>query len=166
MTDPKLRSIVTRMELAASPESTWIGLIFFEQIAQPPPLLLRLLLPRPIGSKGEKSRVGDEAVCLYRTGHLRKRVTHVEPGRSYGFEVVEQSLAVGGGIRLSGGRYSLREIPGGSTEIKLETRYVGFRRPRWVWNAIEETVCHRFHRHILRAIRQNLGASGNETFSP
>ena len=156
MTAPRVDSITTRMNFAASPERAWDGLVFFEQIVQPPPLFLRLLLPRPIGAVGSKSRVGDESVCRYRTGHLLKRVTHVERGRHYGFEVVRQDLVVGRGITLSGGCYSLRELPDGSTEVALKTRYESARRPRWLWKTIEAAVCHRFHRHILGAIRRNL----------
>jgi hypothetical protein len=156
VTDSRLSSIVTRVKFGACRERMWEGLVFFEQIAQPPPLFLRLLLPRPIGAEGRKSHVGDESVCRYETGHLLKRVTHVERGRHYGFEITDQQLAIGRGIRLSGGCYSLSELPDGSTEIALKTRYTSVRRPRWLWKTIEAAVCHRFHRHILGAIRRSL----------
>ena len=86
------------MNFAASPEQVWGGLMFYEQIEEPPPLHLRLLLPMPIRTEGSKSAVGDEAMCLYEGGHLLKRVTQIDPCRHYGFEVVEQNLAVGGGM--------------------------------------------------------------------
>lgn len=149
-------SIVTRMRFAASPERAWEGLVFYEQIAERPPLHLRLLLPRPIRTEGCKSEVGDEVRCVYEGGFLLKRVTRIDRGRHYGFEVGEQRLAVGGGMRLSGGAYTLRELPDGSTEMALETRYASPRRPRWLWRSIEAAICHTFHRHILGAIRRNV----------
>jgi hypothetical protein len=148
-------SIVTRMQFAASPERVWSGLMFYEQIEEPPPLHLRLLLPLPIGTDGSKSEVGDEATCLYQGGHLRKRVTQIDPCRHYGFEVVEQNLTVGGRLLLSGGCYTLHELPGRRTEVAVTTRYVGHKRPAWLWRPIEALVCHMFHRHLLAAMRRN-----------
>ncbi len=149
-------SVVTRMRFTASPERAWEGLVFYEQIAERAPLHLRLLLPRPIGTEGRKSEVGDEVRCLYDGGFLLKRVTRIDRGRHYGFEVAEQNLAVGGGMRLSGGAYTLRKLPDGRSEMALETRYVSPRRPRWLWQSIEAAICHTFHRHILGAIRRNV----------
>lgn len=152
--DPETTSVLTQMVFAVPPDEVWNRLMFYEQIEERPPLDLRLLLPVPTGTEGRKSQVGDEARCLYQGGHLIKRVTRIESGRHYGFEVVEQVLEVGGGIKLSGGGYTLREIAGG-TEVTLATRYVSPRRPRWLWKPIEAAVCHRLHRHILGAMRRS-----------
>ena len=149
-------SAVTRMNFAAPPEKVWEGLMFYEQIGKRPPLLLRLLLPVPIQTKGRKSEVGDQVTCQYLNGHLLKRVTHVNRGRDYAFEVIEQNLALGGGIRLSGGGYTQRPLPGGRTEVAIKTRYISSKRPRWLRVRIEAAVCHSFHRYILSAMRNNL----------
>jgi hypothetical protein len=151
-------SVVTRMKFAAAREEVWRGLMFYEQIEEPPPLHLRLLLPLPIRTDGAKSEVGDEAMCLYERGHLVKRVTYVDRGRHYDFEVVEQNLAVGGGLKLSGGCYTLRELPGGRTEVAVTTRYLGRRRLGWLWKPIEAAVCHLFHHHLLSAMRRKVEA--------
>lgn len=153
--EPETTSILTQMTFAASPEQVWKRLMFYEQIEERPPLALRLLLPVPTRTEGRKSQVGDEAKCIYDCGHLIKRVTEIEVGRRYGFEVVEQALEVGGGIRLAGGAYMLREIDRGRTEVTLATRYVSPRRPRWLWKPIEAAVCHTLHRHILGAMRRD-----------
>src|SRR5512144_352110 len=144
------------MKFAASPERVWHGLMFYEQIDGRPPLHLRLLLPLPIGTEGPKSRVGDEVRCSYTSGHLLKRITRIDRGRHYGFEVVEQNLAVGGGLSLAGGCYTLRELPGGRTEVAVATRYQSLRRPTWLWKPIEAVVCHMFHRHLLTAMRRKV----------
>lgn len=149
-------SIVTLMEFPASPEHTWSGLIYYEQIAERSPLFLRLFLPQPIRTEGRKWAVGDETHCLYERGHLVKRVTQIETGRLYCFDVIEQDLALGGGIRLLGGSYTLRGIGERHTEVALETRYVSSRRPIWLSRSIEAAVCHAFHRHMLRTMRRKL----------
>ena len=148
-------SVRTQMTFAASPDRLWDRLMFYEQIEARPPLALRLFLPVPKGTQGRKSQIGDESRCLYEGGHLVKRITRIEHGRHYGFEVVEQDLHIGGGIRLAGGSYALRETPGGGTEVTLTTRYLSARRPRWLWRPIEAAVCHRLHRFILGAMERS-----------
>jgi hypothetical protein len=153
-------AIVTKLVFGVSEDQAWKTIMFYEQIDRPPPLHLRLLLPVPIRTEGRKSEVGDEALCIYKSGTLIKRVTHVEPGRRYAFEIAEQKLGVGGGMRLSGGDYTLRALGDGRTEVEVSTRYSSPRRPRWFWGPIEEAVCHSFHRHILRAMRRTALSKG------
>jgi hypothetical protein len=153
---PRSATIVTRKNFSTSPVRVWGGLMFYEKIEEPPPLHLRLLLPVPIRTEGSNSAVGDEATCLYQGGHLLKRMTQIDPCRHYGFEVVEQQLAVGGGLMLSGGGYTLRELPSRRTEVAITTRYVSRKRPGWLWKPIEATVCHMFHRHLLSAMRRKI----------
>ncbi|HVY62506.1 MAG TPA: SRPBCC family protein [Planctomycetota bacterium] len=153
--DAELTTVLTRMVFAAPPERAWETLMFYEQLDERPPFYLRLLLPVPIRTEGRKSEVGDEALCLYEGGHLVKRVTEVARGRHYGFDVVEQKLAVGGGMRLQGGAYTLAPVADGAgTEMVAVTRYASPRRPRWLWRRVEAFVCHLFHRHILAAMRR------------
>ena len=156
LTANRLVSVVTGMRLLAPPRLAWERLLYYEQVSDPPPLALRLLLPSPTSAEGLKSSVGHETRCHYREGHLRKRVTRIVPQSYCGFEVVEQHLAIRGGIRLTGGSYTLQELPDRSTRIELETRYVSERRPHWLWRPLEAAVCHAFHRHILTAIRRAL----------
>lgn len=154
--DPIPETVVTtRLTFAAPPARAWDTLMFYEQLESRPPLHLRLLLPVPIRTEGSKEKVGDEALCLYEGGNLIKRVTAVDPGRHYGFSVVKQDLDVGGGMRLSGGAYTLTAMPDGRTEVEAVTRYTSPKRPRWLWEPVEATVCHMFHRHILREMRRH-----------
>ncbi len=151
-------SVVTRMVFAAPPAQVWDGLVFYEELGGRPPWHLRLLLPVPIRTEGKVSAVGDEATCLYEGGHLLKRITKIEKGDLYEFEVAEQALSVGGGMRLSGGRYTLRGLPDGQTEVSVETRYLSRKRPRWFWRPLEKMVCHLFHRYLLGTMRRQVEA--------
>lgn len=147
-------TIVTRMVFRAPLDQVWRSLVFYEEVKERPPLHLRLLLPVPIRTEGDKSQVGGEAMCLYHGGHLLKRATRIEEPTLYEFEVAEQALAVGGTMRLSGGRYTLAEIAPGRTAVAVETRYLSTKRPRWFWRPIESFVCHMFHRFLLRSMRR------------
>ena len=151
-------TVVSRMLFAAPPAQVWAGLVFYEELGGRPPWHLRLLLPVPIGTKGKVSAVGDEATCLYEGGHLLKRIIRIEPGDVYEFEVAKQALSIGGGMRLSGGRYTLRALPDGRTEVALETRYLSRKWPRWFWKPLEKMVCHMFHRYLLGSMRRQVEA--------
>jgi hypothetical protein len=150
------RSIMTRMAFAAPLDRVWNGLMFYEQIDEPPPLHLRLLLPVPIRTEKTDSTVGARVRCSYEGGHLVKRITEIDPKRHYGFDVVEQTLSIGCGLKLSSGGYTLRALPNGHTEVAVTTRYAGGRRPGWFWNPVEAAVCHLFHRHLLAAMRRKV----------
>ncbi len=147
-------SVVTRIRVSATPAQVWDSLVFYEGLDEPPPLYLRLLLPRPIRTQGAKSAVGDQATCLYQGGHLLKQLTRIDPQQLYEFKVVEQNLAIGGGVRLSGGCYALRELAGGETELSITTGFISQNRPRWLVRPVEEAVCHLFHRHLIGAIKR------------
>jgi hypothetical protein len=153
-TTEKSTSVVTRIRVSATPAQVWDSLVFYEGLDEPPPLYLRLLLPRPIRTQGDKSAVGDQATCLYQGGHLLKQLTTIDPQRLYEFKVVEQHLVIGGGVRLCGGYYALRELAGGDTELSIMTGYISQNRPRWLVRPVEEAVCHLFHRHLIGAIKR------------
>jgi len=153
-TNATLTSVVTRMRFAASPAQVWQGLMFYEEIGRRPPAHLRLLLPVPIRTEGKVSEVGGEAMCLYEGGHLLKRITRLRRDHFYEFEVAKQALSIGGGMTLSGGRYDLRELDDGTTEVAVATRYLSTKWPRWFWRPLEKIVCHWFHRYLLRSMRR------------
>jgi hypothetical protein len=146
-------SVVTSMELTAPAGDVWDRLMFYEQVEEPPPWLLRLLLPIPLRTEGRPRAVGDEIRCVYQGGDLSKRVTGMTRGWNYEFEVARQNLALLGGIRLVGGSYTLIPLASGSTRLALKTLYTSPWRPRWLCGWIEEKICHLFHRHILKAMR-------------
>lgn len=157
---PEQRRVVTSARLGETPERIWQGLLYYEQVEQRPSLWLRNLLPVPVRTTGRKSQVGDEALCEYEGGYLRKRVCEVQPGRYYRFEVIEQRLPGLHGITLQGGSYAMRLLADGATEVTLETRYLSGRRPAALWRPIEASVCHGLHRHILRAMARALSELG------
>jgi hypothetical protein len=146
-------TIVTRLVIESSPEDVWESISFYEQLPEPPPFYLALLLPTPLRVDGKKSAVGDEATCVYDRGYLVKRVTDVDRPRRLSFEVLAQDLEIGRGIELAGGAYTLRPLARDRTDVELATRYTSRQRPRWFWRPIEAAACHLFHRHILRAMR-------------
>jgi hypothetical protein len=150
-------SVTTCQDFFAPADAVWEALMFYEEITEGRPFLLRRFLPTPIGTEGSKSAVGAEVKCRYVGGHLVKRVTRIVRGHNYAFEIVEQNLALGG-IRLLGGEYTLRIVSDNCTRVVLATHYASPNRPRWVFGRVESAICHAFHRYILSAMRSNISS--------
>ena len=148
-------SVTTYQDFFAPTDAVWEALMFYEEIAEDRPFLLRRFLPTPIGSQGCKSTIGGEVKCRYVGGHLLKRATRIVRRQNYAFEVVEQNLALGG-IRLLGGDYTLRMMAKDRTRVALATHYASPNYPRWLFGRLEAAVCHSFHHYILTAMRSNL----------
>jgi hypothetical protein len=150
-------SISTESVFAATAAGTWDATVFYEDIEHPSPWLLRLVLPRPVRSEGPKDVVGSVVRCTYEAGHLLKRITEVEPARRLAFDVIEQELRFGRGIRLLGGVVAIDPLGEATTRVTLTTRYVSpLLRPERLWLAVEARVVHAFHRHMLEGMRRRV----------
>jgi hypothetical protein len=148
-------SVTTCQDFFVPADAVWDALMFYEEVPEQRPFLLRRFLPTPIGTEGCKSEIGAEVKCRYVGGHLLKRVTHIVQGYNYAFEIIEQDLALGG-ITVLGGDYTLRKLSEDRTRVALVTRYASPNYPRWLFGRVEAAVCHSFHHHILTAMRSNL----------
>lgn len=137
-----------------SAEQAWPSIAFYEELLSPLPFLLRLAVPEPLGVEGKKTGVGSEVYCVYRLGHLRKRVTQMDAPHTLRFEVLEQDLGIEDGLRASSGYYVLEPIPEGC-RIQVGTHYESRMHPRWLWRPIEEILLHALHSHILENMKDS-----------
>jgi hypothetical protein len=130
---------------------------FYEELDIPPPLLLRLFLPRPIAVPAAATDLGRDTTLRYAGGHYARRVVRLEPPRSYEFEVTEQRLAGDRGVMLLSGAYALRSLSPDQTDLSITTVYSSRLRPRWLFRSVESAVCRRLQRHLLAAIAKRAG---------
>jgi hypothetical protein len=152
--------VATSLCLRTSPETLWQRMLMYEDVPGRPPLLLRVLLPVPVRTEGDKTRVGAILQCTYKGGHLVKRIKAVEPPHLLRFEVIEQRLGIERCITTLGGLYQIRSR-GGQTEIVLTTNYRGHLGPRFFWRLVERFLVHQLHRHILNGMRASLSPRGS-----
>jgi hypothetical protein len=153
-----IEDVATTVRFNAVTETVWQGMLFYEEVPSRPMPLLRLFLPAPVRTEGEKTRVGATIACTYDGGYLEKRITAAERARFVRFDVLVQQLGVEDCISMTGGSYEMSDHPGGS-ELVLTTRYRGHLRPRWLWRPLERFLAHRLHRHILDGMRAALETS-------
>jgi len=145
-------TLATHLTIAASAERVWASLQFYEELDSPPPLLLRLFLPRPIAVPSAAPELGRETTLRYAGGHYARRVVRHEPPRSHEFEVTEQRIAKDRGVILVGGAYALRKFGPNHTDLSITTVYSSRLRPRWLFQSLESAICRRLQRHLLEAI--------------
>jgi hypothetical protein len=145
-------AVATRLRFGASAEAVWKHAMFYEEVPGRPALVLRALLPCPVRTEGDKTRVGATVRCAYRGGDLAKRITTVEPPHVLRFEVVDQRLGIEGCIRALGGSYQFQSR-GEATDVVLITNYHAYLRPRFLWRPLEALLVSQLHGHILRGMR-------------
>lgn len=153
-----VEEITTRMQLPAPPERVWGSLKFYEEVPSRPGALLRIGLPAPVRSEGDKLKVGGTVRCVYEGGDVLKRTTSTEAPNVLRFEVLEQRLGLERCLSLGDGVYEIRAVPGGS-EVALTTRYRGHLRPRFLFRPLEQRLTHEIHGHILAGMRAALDAA-------
>jgi hypothetical protein len=152
---PIAESVATSIVLHASPQIVWDRMLSYEEVPKRPPLILRALLPVPLRTEGDKTRVGEDVQCLYGEGDLVKQITAVQPPHLLEFDVNEQHLGIEGCVLAIGGSYRI-EPSGSDTEIILTTNYYAYLQPRFIWCPLEAFLAHRFHRHILEGMRDSI----------
>ena len=151
----RCEAVATTLRFEATPEDVWRALLFYEEVPHRPPWCLRVFLPRPVRTGGDKTRVGAIVRCTYEGGYLLKQITAVEPPRLLRFDVLDQRLGVEPCVAMSHGSYEIRARGSGS-EVALTTHYRARPRPRRLWRPIEAHLAHRLHRHILEGMRAAL----------
>lgn len=151
-----LARVETRAVFQASQEEAWNAIVFFEQMEQEPPFLLRLALPRPVGTVGSKTEIGDTSRCEYENGYLVKKITKREEGRVLGFRVIEQRIHFEHDLELREGSFRLEPGPGpGTTLVTLKTTYRRLTYPAFIWQPAETLILHTLHGHVLEGMRVN-----------
>ena len=141
-------SVQTRAVFDVPADEVWRQMMFYEEVPGRPSWLLRSILPAPVRTSGEKSKVGSLIACVYTGGSLEKRITAVEPPDFISFDVLVQDLGIEDSITMTGGSYQILARANGA-EIVLTTLYRGHVRPRWLLRPVERFVARRLHRHIL-----------------
>jgi len=141
-------AVVTKVHFNAGPAVVWNHIRFYEEIPGLPPFLLRALLPHPVRTEGDKSRVGATVRCAYTAGYLLKRVSAVSQPHLMQFDVIEQRLGIEECLLAVSGSYEISRSGHGS-KVVLTTNYRAYLRPRWAWRSLEELLVGQLHRYIL-----------------
>ena len=146
-------TIETSLIVPTSLANAWDGVMFYEEVRHEPPLLLRLLLPRPLRTTGGTQNVGDIKYCIYSKGRLVKKITRRDEMKRLAFDVIEQTKIETRSIRLTGGEFRFEGIGPQQTRVTLATEYQPLLGPRFAWRWAETLATHALHQHVLRGMK-------------
>jgi hypothetical protein len=156
--NPRRDLVHTRTVIDADPMAIWQAIRFYEEVPGVAPWHLRLFLPAPRRTEGDKWQPGAIIRCTYEDAHLVKQITHLAPGRLMRFDVLQQALGVEGSLTMGEGSYEIRPLTRGC-EVILTTHYRGHVRPRWLARPLEHHLAHELHRFILRGMALHVAAT-------
>lgn len=142
-------SIETSVLIPTAVSDAWDGVIFYEEVRHEPPLLLRVLLPKPLYTTGGTQNVGDIKYCVYSKGRLVKKMTKREERKLLAFDVIEQKQIETRSIRLTGGEFRFESVGPEQTRVTLATEYEPLLGPRIAWRWAELWATHTLHQHVL-----------------
>lgn len=147
-----VETVQTSVIIPAPIGRAWEGVTFYEEVQHKPPLLLRLLLPRPLYTRGSTAHVGDLKSCVYSKGRLVKRITRRDEPRLLAFDVVRQRDIETHSVRLTGGSFTFEEVTPDQTRVTLATEYEPLLGPRFAWRWAERWGVHTLHEHVLHGM--------------
>ena len=155
-TAPNLQAI-TNLELPYSATKTWNKVRFYEHVELRPSVLLRLVLPVPMGTTGCHGKPGDTSRCLYSDGgYLTKRMTRIDEGECVQFEIIEQSIRYHNHVKLLGGSIRVIALSENSCRVEMVTHYRCKGLTRWLAGGFVYHVVKAMHRLVLKDMQFSL----------
>lgn len=165
---PTLTSVVTSIEIHASPQTVWKNVVEFPQLDAPTEFIFKTGIAYPIDAKIEGNGVGAVRHCNFTTGSFVEPITVWNEPHLLKFDVVEQPEPM---KELSfwdvdaphlhdyfvskKGQFKLTELPNGNTLLEGTTWYYHKIRPTFYWQLWSDYIIHKIHRRVLAHIKKN-----------
>jgi hypothetical protein len=146
--------------IAAPVEQVWAELATVDlSVVRPAPVLVRALLPQPLGVVGEGAHVGAERRVLFHNGVVLARVIRAEPPLRF-----EMDLTVTDSgreffdhwARLGRSSFVLEPLPDGRTRLTHATSYEPRVTVRWYSEPIEQRLGHLLQGYVIEAFAEQL----------
>lgn len=167
-TKPDFTSVVTSIEINATPEAVWKNVVEFPQLDEPTEFIFKTGIAYPINAKIEGMGVGAVRYCNFTTGSFVEPITTWEESRLLKFDVLEQPVPM---KELSfwninaphlhdyfvskKGQFKLIVLPNGKTLLEGTTWYYHDIRPSFYWQVWSNYIIHKIHDRVLMHIKMN-----------
>jgi Polyketide cyclase / dehydrase and lipid transport len=161
-----LRSVVTTIEINATPDKVWKNVVSFPQLKEPTEFIFKTGIAYPINATITGQGVGAVRHCNFSTGSFVEPITVWDEPRLLKFSVDEQpepmkeiSLYDIHPNHLHGywvskqGQFKLTALPNGHTLLEGTTWYVNKIKPGFYWTLWSDNIVHKIHNRVLEHIK-------------
>jgi hypothetical protein len=162
----ELRSVTTSIEINASPETVWKGVVSFSQLKPPEEFIFKTGIAYPTNATIRGHGVGAVRHCNFSTGSFVEPITvwnesyllkfnvaeqpeplkeisfyNIHPNHLHGFWVSKQ------------GQFKLTQLSNGHTLLEGTTWYVNKIKPGIYWTLWSDYIVHKIHQRVLEHIK-------------
>jgi len=162
-----IRSVVTSIEINATPEKVWKNVIAFPQLKEPTEFIFKTGIAYPINATISGQGVGAVRHCNFSTGSFVEPITVWDEPHLLKFSVDEQpepmkelSIYDIHPNHLHGywvskqGQFKLTRLANGHTLLEGTTWYVNKIRPNFYWTLWSDHIVHKIHERVLEHIKK------------
>lgn len=165
--EDNVRSVVTSIEIDASPEEVWKNVIAFPQLDEPTEFIFKTGIAFPINATINGNGVGAVRHCNFSTGSFVEPITVWNEPHLLKFSVVEQPEPMKEispynihpnhlhGFWISKeGQFKLTKLANGHTLLKGTTWYINKIKPGMYWAIWSDYIVHKIHKRVLNHIKK------------
>jgi hypothetical protein len=162
-----LRSVVTKIEINATPDKVWKNVVAFPQLKAPTEFIFKTGIAYPINATINGNGVGAVRHCNFSTGSFVEPITVWDEPRLLQFSVVEQPEPMKeisfydihpnhlhGYWVSKQGQFKLTALHNGHTLLEGTTWYENKIKPAFYWTIWSDYIVHQIHNRVLKHIKQ------------
>lgn len=165
-TEDELLSVVTEIEIAATPKTVWKNAVEFPQLDEPGEFIFNTGIAYPINAKIEGTGVGAIRHCNFSTGTFVEPITAWNEPKLLAFDVVDQPEPMKeispydihpnhlhGYWVSKRGQFELIALENGHTLLRGTTWYINKIKPGAYWSLWSNHIVHKIHERVLIHIK-------------
>lgn len=162
----KIRSVVTSIEINATPQEVWENVIAFPKLTTPTEFIFKTGIAYPVSATINAEGTGAVRYCNFSTGSFIEPITVWDEPRLLKFSVTEQpepmkeiSFYNIHPSHLHGywvskeGQFKLTPLANGRTRLEGTTWYVNKIKPGFYWTIWSDYIVHKIHDRVLKHIK-------------
>lgn len=166
--EPTLTSVVSSIDINASPETVWDNVVEFPELNKPTELIFKTGIAYPINAKIDGVGVGAIRHCNFTTGSFVEPITVWDKPKLLKFSVLERPAPM---KEISfwnidaphlhdyfvsrQGQFKLISLPNGKTRLEGTTWYYHYIKPAFYWRIWSNYIVHQIHNRVLAHIKAN-----------
>ena len=164
---PRLREVLSVIEVERAPEAVWPHVIAFAPLPPPTEWLFKTGIAYPQRARIEGQGVGAVRYCEFSTGAFVEPITVWDAPERLAFDVAKQPRPMNelspyddllaphldSALRSQRGEFLLKRLPDGRTRIEARTWYTLDMAPRGYWHLWSDAIIHRIHLRVLEHVQ-------------